>query len=335
MPSRAFLIHPMGGLKIQIEFQLKLRVVKRTYMATPAKITVVKGADLAVALRAPKSVVIKKKKNAKSYKGSEFHDVFFMIPGILKPKPGIFFSFVDFVIHSGISEPTLDQAGNIVPDDERQRLQVNTTLSKAGVFGDVYTALEPAYIAAVNAAVEAGEFELPKTGIVDIIRRKYGKKAKPEMRGKPREDPIVYIPISFEKYNEKMGALAGKTRTEILDFDTEYIDGNGHKKYKVAAVPNDAGVMEPLNPMNAHKFITSGSVIKFGRCNVGAVCTSNFGCSLKAEMQFLVIQSNRGGGKVFDDEDEFGTYDVLPEGAKTSADIKLEADQVDELLNHI
>jgi hypothetical protein len=214
--------------------------------------------------------VIEKKKETKAYKGTTFLNAFYNIDGTKKQG---WFSIEDVPLTIGVADPEdLNDKRN---EFEGTRLQLQTSVSKAGPFGEFLVKLDPVFKQNVETLAANGTINLDKKEIHGLVQTHYSAN-HPEKPNEPMDDGIVRFKLDFDTfpatYPHKF--LRGQPKTQFFDYSTRYVDENGREQFKIAMVENDAGDMEPVTSKNLHKFATKGSIIRRGRIMMPSVPVS-------------------------------------------------------------
>lgn len=224
---------------------------------------------------------------------AQFVNLSFNLAPTKKTAPG-FFSFNNVPLSRGITAPE-----DIKPETKENfdcvRLQARIRSSEAGDFGQAMLKLEAAHKKGFDKLVADEKIELDrKQEYHNIVQTHYPEKMKkaPELSGKPKEDPLIKMKISFDKYSPKHpdNALKNRTKTVILDASKPFITPSGGKSFEEATVDG-----EPLNSQNIHKFLNKGAVIKTGIIYMSSLCGSGSWWSVPVIAHLLVVETGTGG----------------------------------------
>lgn len=273
-----------------------------------------------------KILTIEKKKDDKEYSGTRFMNAYYNIGDNIK-KDG-WFSIENVALSNGYADPADKQDKRNTYKGTREQLE--TTVSKAGDFGQFLLKLNPEWIKQAKHIVETdkkADGQKPH----ELLQSVLSKKNETNPCG-PIEDPIVRFQVDWKnfpaKYKHKF--LAGQPRTQFFDYRTKYTDENGKVQFKPAVVIGDDGSEEPVNDKNAHKFITKNSIIRHGRLNAPSVPISQFWISHPCIMTRCVIEPGVEDG--FSDElnsdDEIKTELLINTEDPVNNDKEAAADQV-------
>jgi hypothetical protein len=285
----------------------------------------------------PDVLEISAKKESKTFQGTTFFNIRFNIAGV-KGGSGYFNNqidtapsgepvFEDIALVRGIADPS-DQ------NDKRNqfegtRMQVETTVKRAGLTGQFLLGIAPVYVAKVQALQASGTM-IAKKPINDLIGLKFSEEHKDaEKRGKPLDDPSIRFKIEpWENFPDgfPVKALVGKPRTEIYDWDTRKVDAEGRETFEIATVEDDAGNKVPLTKDNIHKFINRGAVIKRIRYFITSVPQAKGQVSCPIVANKLVIKT--GGAAGF--SDDFVSYKPAAPVAQPAAPAETIAPASDE-----
>jgi len=255
---------------------------------------------------------IEKKKKNKEYTGTVFYNCSLKVDG--KKSAGYISFNKDIPLTKGVADPANK-------DDQRTkfpgtRLNVETSLSRAGCVGRVLEKMTPSYNAQVTKMIEAGDME--EKPIHPLMQTHYStKKDVPvEYRGKPIPDPKIRFKLDFKPYpaNFPNKTLAGQPKTQILDWSTRKIivekDGKAREEFSAAVVLVDGteDQYEPVGELNVHKFITPGSVLKRGRLQLNSANCNAQCVSLPIIASKLVIQ--KGAEEGWQEDNEISLDDI-------------------------
>jgi len=239
-----------------------------------------------------KVLAIEKKKETKAYKGTTFLNAFYNIDG--SKKEG-WFSIENVPLTCGVADPEdLNDKRN---EFEGTRLQLQTSVSKAGAFGEFLFKLNTVFKQNVETLAANGTISLDKKEIHGLVQTHYSA-SHPEKPNEPMDDGVVRFKIDFDTFPAmyKHKFLRGQPRTQFLDYSTRYIDAEGREQFKVAMVENDDGEMEPVTTKNLHKFVTKGSIIRRGRIMMPSVPVSKSYVSLPIVCNRMIIETGADDG---------------------------------------
>jgi hypothetical protein len=180
---------------------------------------------------------------------------------------------------------------------EGTRLQHQTSVSKAGAFGEFLSKLNPIFKQNVETLAANGTISLDKKEIHGLVQTHYSA-SHPEKPNEPMEDGVVRFKIDFDTFPGmyKHKFLRGQPRTQFFDYSTRYIDADGREQFKVAMVENDDGEMEPVTTKNLHKFVTKGSIIRRGRIMMPSVPVSKSYVSLPIVCNRIILETGADDG---------------------------------------
>lgn len=262
-----------------------------------------------VALAAAKADItkvlsIEKKKNSKAYRGTEFLNAYWTFGADVK-KEG-WFSFENVELTDGIADPANKEDRR--NEFEGTRLQLQTTLSRAGQIGEFLSLLNPQWRKQVEDLGSSNVIDLDGRKIHDLLQLTLSKKNENNPGGKI-DDPIIRFQIDFATFPQKYphAFLRGLPRTQFYDARTEYKDEQGRVQYKLATITKDDGTEEPITEKNVHLFVTKGSKIVKGRLMMPSVPVSQSWVSLPMVANRIVLMPGTGGGFT---DDDFGPNDI-------------------------
>lgn len=232
----------------------------------------------------------------KKYKGgTQFLNVKWHGLGGL-PKAEGWFSLTNIPIQA-IADPSKKKPGT-----EDNKPQISAKVSALGDFGTALMIAQKQWVPAVKVLEDAKA--IPKRKIHDLAQLTISENAA-ENAGAPLEDPIFRGKIC--DYGENFPAtypiaiLANKSKTEILDYRTgKLVDGK--PVYEIAMVEDDSGKQVPVSFANIHKFVTQGSVMRYGRLMMTSVAVSGNWTSMQCMYTKLIIEP--GASAVFADDDD-------------------------------
>ncbi len=172
-----------------------------------------------------------------------------------------FFMFTNALLSRGITDPS-----NIKDENENYdcvRLAVRIKTSAMGDLGKAMVALEKVHQDNVKLLVEQKKLVVKKSQQVHcIVQTHYPEDlADAELAGKPKEDPLIKLKVSFEKYSEKHpnSALRSRAKTVILDMDKPFTLPNGKPSWEEATING-----KPLDDTNVHLFLNKGAEVVYG-----------------------------------------------------------------------
>jgi hypothetical protein len=202
------------------------------------------------------------------------------------------------------------------PGTEDIKPQISATVSSLGDFGKALMIAQKQWRPAIQALEEAKA--IPKKKIHDLVQLTISENAE-EKAGEPLDDPIFRGKIA--DYGEKfpdtypIAILAGKPKTEILDYRTgRKVDGKA--VYDPATVLDDNGKQVPVDFTNIHKFITKGSILRYGRLIMNSVAVSQNWTSMQFHFTRLIIEP----GKPTEFSDDSDSLPVPDTPIKTNVD---------------
>ena len=271
-----------------------------------ASTTVYVPEDVLAAIKAngAKTFSIVKKGGAdKTYMaGASYLDNRFVV-GATVPSAG-WFSLENIVLTRTVADPADagDKRNDTRKAGDKIVLQLESSVSNAGAYGQMINELQPIWLAEVDKRVEDKTIIKGNRRVVDLLQLKVSDDNKVSP-GAIIEDPIVRLKVDFSLFSDRHPnkALRGKPMSQFLDYDTEYIDGNGRAQYLPATVIDPiTGDTVPVNEHNLHLFATEGSIIKSGRAMVSSVAITKQFISMPAIAQRVVLQRGAAGG--FSDE---------------------------------
>ena len=250
---------------------------------------------------------IQKKKEDKVFKGTRFLYANFNIAGDTK-KDG-WFSFENVELSTGMADPAdeTDKRNEF----EGTRLQLQTSVSRAGVIGEFLQQLQPAWEETVANSVDAGDIVKGTRRVHGIVQSKLSEE-NAENPGGDIEDPIIRFKIDFRPYPARYPRtfLRGQPKTKIYDYRTAYTDDKGTTQYHLAKVEDpDTGELVDVTTDNIHLFVTAGSVIKSGRITMPSVAVSQAWISLPITINRAVIEPGAEAG--FSDEVPVARHNAL------------------------
>lgn len=257
-----------------------------------------KDANAAVKADPTKVLNIEKKKETKKYNGSYYMNASFNIGNHVK-KIG-YFSANDIEITRGMAAP--GDANDSRAENENMRLVVQTTLSKCGEFGEFLRGLNPSWKNQVNTMIANGDIKEKNKKVKDLFQDKLSEN-NAKNPGGDIEDPIVRFDIDFKPYsaNFYIPELRNTPKTQILDFESKYLDKNNREQFKPAVVTDPTtGVESPVTAENVHLLMVAGAIIKRGRFVMQTVTVGKAWISLSIELTRAVMEAGPSGG--FTDE---------------------------------
>jgi len=262
-------------------------------MASTIKVFTAEQALEALNADPTKVLVLEKKKDDKMYKGTRFLNAYFNIGTDMK-KEG-WFNVEDIELSCGIADPNGPK--NSKNEFESTRLQLETTVSRAGEFGQFLLGLDAQWRAQVAQQAATGVIDMEGKKVHGLVRSSLSKKNEKNPGG-VIEDPVIGFKIDFNQfpalYRHKF--LRGLPRTQFFDYSTRYIDEHGREQFKVAMVENDSGELEPVTAKNVHKFVTEGSILRKGRVMMPSEAESSSWVSFPIVINRAVIEQGGAGG---------------------------------------
>jgi hypothetical protein len=217
--------------------------------------------DLAAGLNPVRVVTLEKKKDdKKTYQGTKF---------ITNKFNGgeAWFSARDIIIRRGTADPANTNDGRNKFAGTRNR--INIRKSDGGDFGLLVASLETAWKQCVADAIADKSITKGNRAIHDIIQTDFNEDYKNNNPGKEFTENMIQMQIDLDwtpfpaTYPYK--ALAGKTKTNILDFRTLRIEKNDKgQDIEVfdPAMVDVNGVKVLVGEANHHLFITNNSIIR-------------------------------------------------------------------------
>jgi len=289
-------------------------------MSAVSTITVEKA--LASAKKSPNSTIAVTQKEGKPQTGSAatFYDIKWKIDGV--PTDG-WIRFEDVLLPQGMSDPAdaEDIRNKYLP---KSRMNVSTTVSKAGVLGEYLSLMNGEWKSLVESIAKTndnpeGWLVLGKRDVHELVSTVTGEQSK-KGQGIPIADPDIRMQIKLENYSPKhpIASLRGQPITVIQDYDKPRITINA-KGLEVITYENATVDGQPITEANIHKFITDGSIIKKGRIHLGTCCRSAAWLSIPIIASRLVIQKGNPGG--FDDDEDEVTDDIRAKLAASSISV--------------
>jgi hypothetical protein len=213
------------------------------------------------------------------------------------------FSLTDIPIQA-ISDPSKKKPGT-----EDNKPQISSKVSDLGDFGKALMIAQKQWVAAVKVLEDSKA--IPKRKVHDLAQLTISENAA-ENAGAALEDPIFRGKISDYGDNfpptYPVSILANKPKTEIFDYRTGRVV-DGKPVYDLATVEDDSGKRVPVSFANIHKFVTRGSVMRYGRLMMSSVAVSGNWTSMQCMYTKLIIEP--GAPAVFGDDDSV----PLPSGA--------------------
>jgi hypothetical protein len=280
-----------------VHYTIDLEAMQNTIKVfTPAEfLTAAKEAEAA---GKPVLTISKKggKDADKKYKGgTQFLDVKWHGLGGT-PKAAGWFSLNDIPIQA-IPDPAKKRPGT-----EDNKPQISAKVSNLGDFGTALLIAQKHWVAAVKVLEDSKA--IPKRKVHDLAQMTISESAT-ENAGAALEDPIFRGKIA--DYGENFPAtypvaiLANKPKTEIYDYRTGRVV-DGKPVYELATVEDESGKRVPVSHANLHKFVTAGSVLRYGRLMATSVAVSGNWTSLQFSFTKLIIEP--GAAAVFADDDD-------------------------------
>lgn len=238
-------------------------------------------------------LVITSKANQKTYKaGSKFMNVRFNLNVPRGNKVEGWFRFTDVLVSRGIQSP--DEPNEY---GEKARLQVTTTISKAGETGAVIADLHKQWLAWVAVANRDGTLNSSTKKVTGLITDVCGEQSKTP--GAVIEDPFIRFKLEFGKF--LFGDLKNTPQLVVYDYSKPYKTDTGMTKYRELTVRNSfTGEDESVNENNVHLIFTQGAMIRHGRFQIGSVPVTSGTLSIQMYLRMAVVEL-----KVLEIDDEF------------------------------
>lgn len=246
-----------------------------------------------------KVLTAEKKKDDKPCKGgSRFLNVYWHFGANVK-KDG-WFSVENIPLSDGIADPS--NKNDKRNDFDGTRLQLQTSVSRAGAFGKFLDILNPVWRAYVDSLIKDGVINANGKKVHDLLQLTLSDNNE-KTPGAKIDDPIIRFKIDFGTFPQlyKHKFLVGQPKTQIFDYRTEYTDDKGKKQYKPAMVKDPkTGADVLVNAENIHLFVTKGSVLRAGRIMITSLAISQSWISLPIYINRAVIEP--GAEEGFSDE---------------------------------
>lgn len=255
-----------------------------------------------------------------------FLNAFFNI-GDYNKKEG-WFSVEDIPLTYGIDDPA---AISDKKKFESIRLQLSTTVSLAGTWGEFLVALEKDWKKESTRITESEDIGYDGQKIHPLMQYKLSMKHA-EKPGAPIGDPIIRFKIDFGKFPQryKYKFLVGQPRTQIYDYRTRQVDEKGRETFKLATVTNEDGVEELVNASNIHLFVTSKSILRKGRVMIPSAALSSNWLSMPMVINRAIIEPGPDEG--FSDEyEEVEAETETKTETETSEEVGFSDEPEDEL----
>lgn len=253
------------------------------------KVYTAEEALAAVQANPNKVLTAEKKKDDKPCKGgSRFLNAYWTVGADVK-KDG-WFSIENIPLSDGIADPS--NKNDKRNDFDGTRLQLQTSVSRAGAFGQFLNLLNPGWRTYVDSLIKDGVINANGKKVHDLLQLTLSDNNE-KTPGAKIEDPIIRFKIDFGTFPQlyKHKFLVGQPKTQIFDFRTEYTDDKGNKQYKPAMVKDPAtGADVPVNEKNIHLFVTKGSVLRKGRIMITSLAISQSWISLPIYINRAVIE---------------------------------------------
>jgi hypothetical protein len=257
----------------------------------------------AVNADASKVLVIEKKKDEKLYRGTRFLNVYVNVGSELKKELWVAIEDVELTI--GVADPS--NAEDKRNEFEGTRLQLQTTVSRCGDFGQFLMKLNPYWKSQVERLAKEGLVNLNGRRVHDLLQLNLSESNQKNPNG-VIEDPVIRFKVDFSTFppRYKHRFLVGQPRTQFFDYRTAYADEKGVTQYKPAMVTDPiSGEMVPVTAANLHLFATKGSIIRRGRVMIPSVAISQSWVSIPINIARAVIEPAAESG--FSDEFPTGT----------------------------
>lgn len=242
--------------------------------------------------------IVEKKKEDKVYNNTRYLNLKWNI-GSFKNKDG-WFTAKDVRLSAGVADPS-DKEDYRNEYDGAPRMHLETTVSNAGELGEFIDLLDKELNSRIQQLVDDGTIVLGKRELHGLVQRIYSDNNKKNPGG-VIEDPRFKFKVDFGVYSPKypIKSLAGKPKSQFLDYRTRFTDETGVERYLPAVVIDDSGNEVPVNKENFHKFVTAGSIIKKFRFNINSIAVSKGWVS--CPMMACQIVLDPGAEEGFDDE---------------------------------
>lgn len=259
---------------------------------------------------------VQKKKDEKIYKGSKFFNAKYLVKGM---KRDGWFSARNIQLGKGIADP--DDKSNKNTEFEGMRLQLTSTVSRAGVAGEFLLKLNEQWPKTIRPLTEGQPPTIDMDGcrLHEIVQTKTGKSSKTP--GLPIDDPVIRWKLDFSKYPDTypIKMLRGTQKTIILDASKPIEGKTGPFDFHPAIVEVDGNEV-PLNDANVHLFVNDYCIAQEIRWSMPSAAQSQAWVSLPMYVSKVVIV--RGPDSGFSDEIANGAdSDVNSElAAKLSSD---------------
>jgi len=257
--------------------------------------------ELLVALKEhPGEVLgVETKKETKRYVGGvKYLSVFFNI-GEFRKREG-WFLIENVELSIGVADP--NNKNDKRNELEGSRMQLQTSLSKAGDMGQALRLLDAEWKESIRRLVANNSIAMGARKVHELMQFTLSEENKTNPGG-VIEDPIIRFKVNFGLFPPKYRYtfLVGKPKTQFYDYTKKYTDTNGKVQYCAATVINSEGKEEPVSEKNLHLFVTNGSVLRSARIMISSGAISQSWISLPIEINRAVIEPGCLAG--FSDED--------------------------------
>ncbi len=288
----------------------------------------------------PSKILTLKKKimpQGKSYKGNAFYLSTTWTAGG-KTSSG-WFNAKDITITRGIADPAKRDPSSkyTIEEQEKMRLQLQSTVSRSGDFGQFLSLFNVEWKAMVGRErTKTGLIGISNRQVHEIVQTVYGS-SHPTNAGGEIEDPVVRIKIDFSLFPSSMKPdfLADQPRTQFFDFTKPFTDPtDGKTHYRPATVIDPkTGKEAPVDASNLHLFVTTGSIIRHIRCMISSVAVTSTWVAMQIIANRVIIEKGAPDG--FSDEDfEDGPSNGTPVINDTPQSISLPQQPLISLQHH-
>lgn len=281
-----------------------------------------------------KVLVVEQKRDNKAYRGTRFLMAHWNIGSDFKREG--WFSVEDIEITRGVADPA--DIGDSRNAFEGVRLQLTSTVSLAGPFGEFLLRMNPVWREIVAKLIAAGTIDAEGRKIHDLLQT-HVSKTSDRNPGAPIDDPFVRFKIDFSRFpqNYKHKFLVGQPRTQFFDYKTAYVDDRGMTQYLPATVADPTtGEQVPVVESNVHLFVTDGCVLRKGRIMMSSAVVSQSWISLPIHIGRAVIETQGNAG--FTDEMTYARPPTtqLHDSLRVITELASHtADEIDDLLGGI
>lgn len=293
-------------------------------------ITVFSAKDALAAATADRTKIMtaEKKKDDKAYKGTRYLNLYFNIGNSVKAEG--WFNMTDVKLSTGMADPAdkLDKRNEY----EGTRMQLETSVSRAGDFGKFLLLANETWIEMIQKLAAEGVIVPGARKVHELLQTTLSADNKNNPNGKI-DDPLIRFKVDFsahpEKYRHKF--LAGKQKSQILDFTKKYVDADGKVQYQVATVKDpQSGQEVPVNSQNIHLFVKDGAILRSARVMIPSIAISQAWISAPITISRAVIEPGSGGGFSDDCEIESATAAVASHVAESNQSLQSQSSQQNE-----